>query len=143
METVESRTLCFPVRWCSLESTAIYSATAKFLTAVVTRNLLFEETLKILQVANTDVGYRPVSEVAVSPVDQGIALAFHRLLLFAIRGCRRPDKQVNKMLALLINQSCYRVGYRGNQGVRQSRENHHRRGPPQELQNRASHRATV
>ena len=107
------------------------------------QDLSFKSLLKILQVAKTDVGYRPVSEVAVSPVDQVIALAFHHLLLFAIRGCRRPDKQVNKMLALLINQSCYRVGYRGNQGVRQSRENHHRRGPPQELQNRASHQAAV
>src|SRR6201984_2169479 len=73
------------------------------------RNLLLETSLETLQVANTDVRYRPVSEVAVSPVDQVIALAFHHLLLFAIRGCRRPDKQVNKMLAPLINQSCYRV----------------------------------
>src|SRR5690349_23881258 len=44
----------------------------------------------------------------VNPVDHVIALAFHNLLLFAIHGCRRPDKQVNKMLAPLINQSCYR-----------------------------------
>jgi hypothetical protein len=35
----------------------------------VSRNLLFEETLEALQVANTDVGYRPVSEVAADPVD--------------------------------------------------------------------------
>jgi len=97
----------------------------------VTRNLVFEETLKILQVANTDVGYGPVSEVAVSPVDQVIALAFHRLLLFAIRGCRRPDKQVNKMLAPLINQSCYRVVIEvikasANQGKTITGEVHHR-----------------
>ena len=34
-------------------------------------------------------------------------------------------------------------GYRGNQGVRQSRDNHHRKDPLRELQNRALHRATV
>src|SRR4029453_9455228 len=72
-------------------------------------DLSFKKLLKILQVTNTDVGYGPVSEVAVSPVDQVIALAFHHLLLFAICGCRRPDKQGNKMLASLINKSCYRV----------------------------------
>src|SRR4029453_3271200 len=72
-------------------------------------DLSFKKLLKILQVTNTDVGYGPVSEVAVSPVDQVIALAFHHLLLFAIRGCRRPDKEVNKMLAPLVNQRCCRV----------------------------------
>ena len=75
----------------------------------MTRCLLFKQLFEILQVANTDVGYRPVSQVAVNPVDQVIALAFHNLLLFPIHGCRRPDKQVNKMLAPLINQSCCRA----------------------------------
>src|ERR1700745_1079845 len=94
------------------------------------RNLLLETSLEILQVANTDVGYRPVSEVAVSPVDQVIALAFHHLLLFAIRGCRRQNKQVTKMLAPLINQSCYRVVIEvikasANQGKTFAREVHY------------------
>ena len=50
----------------------------------MTRCLLFELLLETLQVVNVDVGYRPVSEVAVSPMDQVIALALNHCLRFAI-----------------------------------------------------------
>ena len=43
--TAESRTLYFPVRWCSLESTAIYSAAAKFLLCRAEALPLYEQDL--------------------------------------------------------------------------------------------------
>jgi len=69
-----------------------YESGDRLVALLMTRCLLFKQLLEILQIASVDVGYRPVSEVAVSPVDQVIALMFHQLLLFCIRGCRRPDK---------------------------------------------------
>ena len=39
----------------------------------MTRCLLFKQLLETLQVVNVDVGYRPVSEIAVAPMDQVIA----------------------------------------------------------------------
>jgi len=69
--------------------------------------LLLEQLLEILQVACVDVRHCPVSEVAVSPMEQVIALAFHHLLRFAIRGGCRPNKQINEMFALLVNEGCH------------------------------------
>ena len=40
----------------------------------MTRCLLFKQLLETLQVVSVDVGYRPVSEIAVAPMDQVIAL---------------------------------------------------------------------
>src|SRR6516164_11505185 len=73
------------------------------------QDLSFKKLLKTLQVSTIDVGYGPIREVAVDPLEQVITLSCYGLLSLAILGCRRPDKQVNKMLAPLINQSCYRV----------------------------------
>jgi hypothetical protein len=39
----------------------------------MTRCLLFKQLLETLQVVNVDVGYRPVGEIDVAPVDQVIA----------------------------------------------------------------------
>jgi hypothetical protein len=40
----------------------------------MTRCLLFRQQLETLQVVNVDVGYRPVGEIGVAPMDQVIAL---------------------------------------------------------------------
>ena len=40
----------------------------------MTRCLLFKQLLETLQVVNVDVGYRPVGEIDVAPMDQVIAL---------------------------------------------------------------------
>jgi len=71
----------------------------------VTRCLLFKQLLEILQVARVDVRYRPVSEIAVAPIDQVIALPLNHCLRCAILGRCWPNKQINKMFAPLWIQS--------------------------------------
>ena len=73
------------------------------------RSLSFKQLLETLQVVNVDVRYRPVSEVAVAPMDQVIAFPLNHCLRYAILGRCWPNKQINKMFASLVNQSCYRV----------------------------------
>src|SRR5215472_12845928 len=68
------------------------------------QNLSFKKLLKILQVGTIDVGYGPIREVAVDPVEQVITLSCYGFLRLTSLGCCRPDKQVNEMLAPLINQ---------------------------------------
>ena len=54
----------------------------------VGRCLFLKNLLEALQVVDVDVGYGPVGEVAVNPVEQVVALARHHLLSFAVRrGC--------------------------------------------------------
>ena len=45
----------------------------------MTRCLLFKQLLETLQVVNVDVGYRPVGEIDVAPMDQVIALPLNHL----------------------------------------------------------------
>jgi hypothetical protein len=71
----------------------------------MTRCLLFKQLLETLQVVNVDVGYRPVSEIAVAPMDQVIALPLNHCLRCAILGRCWPNKQINKMFAPLWIQS--------------------------------------
>ena len=71
----------------------------------MTRCLLFKQLLETLQVGNVDVGYRPVGEIAVAPMDQVIALPLNHCLRFAIPGRCWPNKQINEMFAPLVNQS--------------------------------------
>src|ERR1700757_2572581 len=73
------------------------------------RCLFLKNLLEALQVVDVHVGYGPVGEVAVNPVEQVVALARHNLLRFAVRRGCWPNKQINEMLALLVYQSCHRV----------------------------------
>src|SRR6476646_5061583 len=75
----------------------------------MTRCLLFKQLLETLQVVNVDVGYSPVGEIDVAPIDQVIALPLNHCLRCAILGRCWPNKQINKMFAFLVNQSCYRT----------------------------------
>jgi hypothetical protein len=45
----------------------------------MTRCLLFKQLLETLQIVNVDVGYRPAGEIAVTPMDQVIALPLNHL----------------------------------------------------------------
>src|ERR1700719_683583 len=71
--------------------------------------LLFKLLLESLQIVSVDVRHGPIREVAVGPMDQVITLPRRRCLPFAIRRCYWPNKQINEMLAPLVNQSCCRV----------------------------------
>ena len=73
------------------------------------QDLSFEERLERLQVAFADVGYRPVGEIAVAPMDQVITLPLDHRLRFGLPGRCWPNKQINKMFAPLVNQRCYGV----------------------------------
>src|SRR6266536_820198 len=75
----------------------------------MTRYLLFKQLLETLQVVNVDVGYRPVGEIAVAPMDQVIALPLNHCLCCAVLRRCWPNKEINKMFAFLVNQSCYRA----------------------------------
>src|SRR5215471_16349192 len=63
--------------------------------------------LERLQVASAYVGNSPIVEVGVNPVKKVIALTRDGLCCSGGPRFRRPDKQVNEMLAPLVNQSCY------------------------------------
>src|SRR5438552_16401943 len=72
------------------------------------RQLFFEKLLKSLQVLLVNVGNRPVGEVRVSPMQQLISLPRNCFWRSArIRSCR-PNKEVNEMLAPLVNQRHHR-----------------------------------
>src|SRR5262249_49497542 len=91
----------------------------------------FKKLLKILQVSTIDVGYDPIREVVVDPLEQVITLSCYGLLHLASLGCCRPDKQVNEMLVPLINQSRHRpvieiVKSSSNQRKSLARKIHHR-----------------
>jgi hypothetical protein len=73
------------------------------------RELSFKKLLKGLQVAIANVGNSPVIEVGVKPMEQVVTLTRHGLPSFGRAGCWRPNKQINEMLAPLVNQSCCRV----------------------------------
>ena len=75
----------------------------------MTRCLLFKQVLETLQVVNVDVRYRPVSEIAIAPMDQMIALPLNHCLPCAILGRCWPNKQINEMFVPLVDQGCYRV----------------------------------
>ena len=70
-------------------------------------SLFFKKLLEALQVANANVGNGPVVEVPISPMEQVIALARDHLFGLAVLGRSRPNKQIDEMLAPLVNESCY------------------------------------
>jgi len=72
------------------------------------QDLPFKKLFRILQVANTDVGYRPVSEVAINPVQKVIAMARDRFCAFSRVRFYRPNKKVNEMFAPLVDQRRHR-----------------------------------
>src|ERR1700676_185015 len=72
------------------------------------RRLYFELLLKGLQVLLVDVGDGPVVEVGVSPMQKLIALVRYCLRSSGFIGHCRPNKQVNEMLAPLVNQRRHR-----------------------------------
>src|SRR5215831_8058156 len=95
------------------------------------QDLSFKKLLKTLQVSTIDVGYGPIREVAVDPLEQVITLSCYGLLRLAGVGCCRPDKKVNEMLSLLINQSRHRavieiIKSSSNQRKPLARKIHHR-----------------
>src|SRR5262249_26389786 len=71
-------------------------------------NLFLEELLKLLQLFLVNVGNSPVVQVRVYPVQQLIALSRHCLGRSNCISPDRPDKEIKKMLAPLINQSRHR-----------------------------------
>src|ERR1700751_5019934 len=75
----------------------------------VGRCLFLKNLLEALQVVDVQVGYGPVGEVAVDPVEQVGGLAPPPLLRFAVRRGFWPNKQINEMLPLLVYQSSHRV----------------------------------
>jgi len=72
------------------------------------RRLYFELLLKSLQIVSVDVGNSPVVKVRVSPMQKLIALVRYHLRGFSGIGRGRPDKEVNEMLAPLVNQRRHR-----------------------------------
>src|SRR6266481_9872024 len=72
------------------------------------RRLCVELLLKRLQIVSVNVGNGPVVEVGVSPMQELIALARYRLWSSGCIGRCRPNKQVNEMLAPLVNQGRHR-----------------------------------
>ena len=65
--------------------------------------------LEGLQFAIANIGNGPIVEVGVNPVEQVVTLARHCLFRFGRPSRRWPNKQINEMLAPLVNQSCYGV----------------------------------
>src|SRR6266699_5433593 len=83
---------------------ALDSFDERFRGTSMMRRLLFEELLESLQIVAIDIGNSPVVEVGVNPMQKLIALARHRLH-GSVGSCPgRPNKQVNKMFAPLVNQ---------------------------------------
>src|ERR1700693_958458 len=72
------------------------------------RRLGFELLLKSLQIVIAYVGNSPVVEVRVSPMQKLIALVCYCLRSSGFIGRCRPNKQVNEMLAPLVNQRRHR-----------------------------------
>ncbi len=73
------------------------------------QDLSFKMLLEGLQFAIANVGNGPIVEVGVNPVEQVVTLARHCLFRFGRPRRRWPNKQINEMLAPLVNQSCYGV----------------------------------
>src|SRR5205823_3473626 len=77
--------------------------------SLMVRCLQFELLLESLQIVSVNVGNSPVVKVRINPMQKLIALTRHRLRHFGRIRLRRPNKQINEMLAPLVNQSCYGV----------------------------------
>src|SRR5439155_22832097 len=73
------------------------------------QDLSFKMLLEGLQFAIANIGNRPIVDVGVNPVEQVVTLARHCLFRFGRPRRRWPNKQINEMLAPLVNQSCYGV----------------------------------
>src|SRR6267143_3729989 len=72
------------------------------------RKLFFEELLKLLQFFLVNVRNSPVVQVRFYPVQKLITLARYCLRSSGFVGRCRPNKQVNKMFASLVNQRSHR-----------------------------------
>ena len=68
----------------------------------------FKKLLEGLQVAVANVGNGPIIEVGINPMEQVVTLARYRLLRFGRPQRCWPNKQINEMLAPLVNQGCDR-----------------------------------
>jgi hypothetical protein len=66
----------------------------------MTRCLLFKQLLETLQVVNVDVGYSPVGEIGVAPMDQVIALPRHHCLRCVTLGVVGQTNRLMKCLRL-------------------------------------------
>src|SRR5229473_6580624 len=71
------------------------------------RNVAFEKFLKGPQVCFVNVGNGPVIKVGVSPIQKAIALARDQFGGLVRTGFFRPNKQIDEMLASLVNQRRY------------------------------------
>src|SRR5213080_2569357 len=95
--------------------------------------LFFEKLLKLLQLFLVNVRNSPVVQVRFYPVQKLITLARYCLRSSGFIGRCRPNKQVNKMFASLVNQRSHRPVIQIIQTATNQWESfigkvHHRRG---------------
>src|SRR2546422_921435 len=63
-----------------------------------------EKARAFVQFCQVQLGYKPISHAGCRPVDQVVSLTCQLLLFPDGRAVRWPDKQINEVLAALINQ---------------------------------------
>src|SRR5438309_9941602 len=68
----------------------------------------FELLLESLQIVNVDVGNRPVIKVRVGPMQKLVTLARYRFRSFRSVRRRWPHKQIDEVLAPLIDERRHR-----------------------------------
>src|SRR5262249_39122990 len=66
--------------------------------------LLFQQSGALAQFGEVQLGDKPVAHAGLGPVDQVVTLSRELVLLLDRGVVRRPDKEINEMLASLINQ---------------------------------------
>jgi hypothetical protein len=67
------------------------------------QDLPFKQLFEGLQIAIANVRDSPVIEVGINPMKQTVTLASYALLRLARPSRLWPDKQINEMLAPLVN----------------------------------------
>jgi hypothetical protein len=67
------------------------------------QDLSFEQLLEGLQIAIANVRDSPVIEVDINPIKQTVTLASYAFWRLARPSRLWPDKQINEMLAPLVN----------------------------------------
>ena len=66
---------------------------------------LFQQPCAFLQFRQIQLGHEPIRHTGLVPVDQVVSLTRQLLFFCGDRVVGRPDKQINEVLASLVNQS--------------------------------------
>src|SRR5262249_14773339 len=68
------------------------------------QSLFFEQARALVQFCQVQFGYKPIRHTGLCPVDKVISLACKLIVRLDTTIVRGPHKQINEVLAALINQ---------------------------------------